>query len=211
MTAAAWTAAICNAGSTGIRPAAGGSAARGYTLRMELLADGKFAYGEERDIEVWPDAIPPAAGDAAQGSCCSIRRGRRRMYSRRPAWPFRTGEAGGAGDQAGARPCWCWVRARCRGDEEAAGRRLAAFADAGGRIVVLMQGNLLPCLPVRTTLGDRRVVQHDVPAHPQHPILKGLDAWDLQFWAAGPRDGVRLVYAAGRRFVRAVGRRRGRP
>ena len=37
-----------------------------YTLRLDLLADGQFAYGEERDIEVYPDIIPALAKPARQ-------------------------------------------------------------------------------------------------------------------------------------------------
>lgn len=32
-----------------------------YTLKLELLADGKFVYGEERDLEIWPGPPPKAA------------------------------------------------------------------------------------------------------------------------------------------------------
>jgi hypothetical protein len=60
---------------------------------------------------------------------------------------------------------------------------LGNFVAAGGRIVVLCQENLLPGIPVQTTLEKKEWCSILFSRTPQHPLLKGIEAWDLCFWA----------------------------
>ena len=65
----------------------------------------------------------------------------------------------------------------------AAAAPLGHFVAAGGRIVALRQENLPPGLPVQTTLEKKEWCSILFPRTPQHPLLAGIDAWDLCFWA----------------------------
>ncbi len=122
-----------------------------YTLRMELTGDGKFAYGEERDIEVWPDAIPPLPAMRRKIALFDPT-GKTAEVFKKAGVAFAKLEKLAAPETKPGQTVLVLGEGAVRGDEEAAGGALAAFADAGGRIVVLMQGKLLPCLPVHTTL-----------------------------------------------------------
>ena len=152
-----------------------------YTLRLELTADGKFAYGEERDIEVWPDAVPPLATPTRRIALFDPS-GETAAVFRKAGIPFAAMEKLAAPEGEPSETVLVLGQRSVRGDEAAAGS-LSAFADAGGRIVVLMQEKLLPGLPVRTTLEPRQWCSIGFLRTPQHPILKGLDSWDVQFWS----------------------------
>ena len=54
-----------------------------FTLRMRLLADGAFVYGERRDLEIWPRRGRPSKRQGER-SCSSTRAApRRRCFARR--------------------------------------------------------------------------------------------------------------------------------
>jgi hypothetical protein len=213
-----------------------------YTLRMDLLADGKFAYGEERDIEIWPASMTKSWIKEAKSLI------HQKLYNKAvelmerikaldpqnlwveenedvykelalisqckdrsanpPAWlaePRKivlfdpSGQTAGVFKKAGiaftamdklgvpeGKPSETVLvlgEHAVQAKMEAAAGSLAAFADAGGRIVVLAQEKLLPALPVRTTLEPHEWCSMTFLRTPQHPILKGLDSWDLQFWS----------------------------
>jgi hypothetical protein len=152
-----------------------------YTLRLELLADGKFAYGEERALEVWPDAQPLLPKPA------------RRIVLFDPA-----GRTAGVFTKAGVSFTTMEKLATPEGHASetvlvlgegavepnmAAAASLTNFVAAGGRLVVLQQNNLLPGIPVQTTLEKREWCSILFPRTPQHPLLKDIDSWDLSFWA----------------------------
>ena len=154
-----------------------------YTLRLELMADGKFAYGEERDIEVWPDTVPALATPARRivlfDPC-----GETAAAFNRAGIPFTAMKKLAAPKGKASQTLLVLGQRAVQGNEEVAAGSLRAFAEAGGRILVLMQEKLLPALPVRTTLESRQWCSMTFLRTPQHPILKGLDSWDLQFWSA---------------------------
>ncbi len=202
-----------------------------FTLRLDLLADGKFAYGEERDIDVWPDTsvadilsargagVSPASSPSPAVSSSDVASAEleQQKQQRQEAGKMPATHAGGtpasrkialfdpAGLTAGVfkkagiaftaidklgvpegKPSETVLvlgEHAVQANMEAAASSLAAFADAGGRVVVLMQDRLLPALPIRTTLETHEWCSMNFPRTPQHPILKGIDPWDLQLWS----------------------------
>jgi hypothetical protein len=152
-----------------------------YTLRLELLADGKFAYGEERDIEVWPDTIPTLPALTRKISLFDPS-GKTAGIFKKAGIGFATMETLAAPEGKPSETVLVLGEGAVTAGKDAAGD-LSAFTSAGGRVVVLMQNKLLPNLPVRTTLEPHEWCSMTFLRTPQHPILKGLDSWDLQFWS----------------------------
>jgi len=163
-----------------------------YTLQMRLISEIALAYGEDRDIEVWPDA-PVQVGALARNWRCMIqgqhgqgvhvggRRVRGRQDARAPAgeasaWTFVIGE--GALDRTNAQ-------------QVEAMAALGKFVENGGRIVVLAQSALPEGLPATTEMEPREWVSQPFVRLPIHPVLDGVTSWDLHFWRtiAYPRAG----------------------
>ena len=154
-----------------------------YTLRLELLADGKFAYGEERDIEVWPDARVASGKPASRKIAIFDPAGRTAEIFEKAGIAFAKLEKLAAPETKPSETVLVLGEGAVQGNEEAVIGALSAFTEAGGRMVVLMQNKLLPGLPIRTTLEPHEWCSMTFLRTPQHPILKGLESWDLQFWS----------------------------
>ncbi|MCY3018172.1 MAG: hypothetical protein NTW87_03955 [Planctomycetota bacterium] len=153
-----------------------------YTLKLDLLADGNFAYGEERDIEVFPDNVPRFAAPARtlflfdpHGTTAEV--------FKKAGLPFTPVDKLAAPEGRASETVLVIGEHALRSDAESSAGALSAFAEAGGRVVTLMQDRLLSGLPIRTTLEKREWCSMLFLRTPQHPIVKGLDSWDLQFWA----------------------------
>ena len=161
------------------------------TLKLTLLADGKMAYEEERDLEVWPNAPIAAGGKTAR---------RLSVYDPRGATAKALTQAGVAFDtinfltlpagQVGSTALLIGEGAidpATQADQE----RLSAYVQAGGRVLVLAQtpttaselNRVLGNLPVNTTLETRQWSSMPFVRTPQHPALKGITSWDLHFWS----------------------------
>jgi uncharacterized protein YecT (DUF1311 family) len=180
-----------------------------FTLRLELMADGKFAYGEERDIEVWPcstgilpvSSLSPAVSSSSEqqkqqqrhgqdGHATQTRKiaifdpaGKTTEIFKKAGIAFTKMDKLAAPETKPAETVLILGEGAVQGNEEAVTGALSGFTEGGGRIVVLMQSKLLPGLPIRTTLESREWCSMTFLRTPQHPILKGLESWDLQFWS----------------------------
>ena len=153
-----------------------------YTMRLELLADGKFAYGEDRDIEVWPDTTPSVPAMTRKIALFDPA-GKTADVFKKAGIAFAALEKLAAPQTTPSETVLVLGEGAVQGNEDAAIGALSAFTEAGGRIVVLMQNKLLPGLPIRTTLEPREWCSMTFLRTGQHPILKGLESWDLQFWS----------------------------
>ena len=154
------------------------------TLKLTLLADGKLAYEEDRDLDVWPDR-PVAAGKFF---------GRIALYDPRGATANAMRRAGAAFKQINFltppdtngddRP-----QALVIGEDaidattQADLEKLSAFVHSGGRVLVLAQQRALGGLPVTTSLETREWSSIPFVRTPQHPVLRGVSSWDLHFWS----------------------------
>ena len=153
-----------------------------YTLRMDLLADGKFAYGEERDLEIWPDTIPTLPAPVRKIALFDPS-GQTAGVFKKAGIAFTAMDKLGVPEGKPSQTVLVLGEHAVQANMDAAAGSLSAFADAGGRVVVLAQDKLLPALPVRTTLEPHEWCSMTFLRTPQHPILKGLDSWDLQLWS----------------------------
>ena len=153
-----------------------------YTLRLELRADGKFVYGEDRDIEVWPDAVPARPAPTRKIALFDPS-GKTAGVFKKAGIGFTAMETLGAPEGKPSETVLVLGEHAVKDKMDAAAGALSAFTNAGGRVIVMMQEKLLPALPIRTTLEPHEWCSMVFLRTPQHPILKGLDSWDLQFWA----------------------------
>lgn len=153
-----------------------------YTLRLELLADGKYAYGEERGIEVYPDVTPKLAALARKIALFDPS-GKTAEVFKKAGIPFAVLDKLSAPEGKPLETVLVLGERALQGGVESAAGSLNALTEAGGRVVAMMQERLPPGLPIRTTLESREWCSMVFLRTPQHPILQGLDSWDLQFWA----------------------------
>jgi hypothetical protein len=169
-----------------------------FVLKLELLADGRFAYGEDRSIAVFPDAPVPAGALA------------RKLFLFDPAGATATAftQAGIAFEtvsELSAPPGEATASALVIGENALTPTRqhsnspsLHSYVSAGGRVLVLAQKHLLSGLPVRTQLETREWSSMPFVRTPQHPVFSGdfgsstpaprpsaLSSWNLHFWNPG--------------------------
>lgn len=160
------------------------------TLRLSLFADGKIAYQEDRDLEVWLDSAVPA-GKIARQIALYDPKGETGKVLRRAGVAFESinfltapsGPCDGAALVIGEGA----IDESTQADQE----RLSAYVQAGGRVLVLAQspasgaqmGRALGNLPVSTTLETRQWSSMPWVRTPQHPVMAGISSWDLHFWS----------------------------
>jgi hypothetical protein len=149
-----------------------------YVLKLELVADGAFAYGEERDIAVWPDATVPV-GTLGRTLFLFDPAGATAAAFAKAGIPFEpvTILAAPKGQAASS--------ALVIGENAlgaATADTLSPYVAAGGRVLVLAQTNTLAGLPVRIQLEAREWSSMPFVRTPQHPVLHGISSWDLHFW-----------------------------
>lgn len=153
-----------------------------YTLKLDLFADGKFVEGEERDIQVYPDALAQFAAPQRKIFLFDPA-GKTAGIFRKAGIPFTPIDKLGAPAGKPSDAVLVLGEGAVKGDADAAGAMIA-FTDAGGRIIALMQDKLPPGLPVKTTLDPREWCSMLFMRTPQHPLLQGLVPGDLRFWAS---------------------------
>ena len=152
-----------------------------FTLRLRLLADGCFVYGEQRTIDIWPAHQPPIAPTSRNivlfdpaGTTAGVFQKAGLAFTRineitRPEGdPLKSVLVIGEG--------------ALKADTPVNTGSLLSYVSVGGRVVVLAQERVLPGLPVRTGLEPREWVSMPFVRTPQHPVLSGVSSWDLHFW-----------------------------
>jgi hypothetical protein len=154
-----------------------------YTLQLRLEADGKFVSGEDRDIDVWPDAAIPA-GELARKVMLFDPKGDTAKAMKEAGVTFETTKT--LAVPAGDASAWVFIIGEGTLDEKTAmqAAALGKFVDDGGRVVVLAQSVLPQGLPASTMLESREWVSQPYVRLPIHPLLNGFTSWDLHFWTA---------------------------
>ena len=152
-----------------------------FTLLLKVLADGKFVYGEDRDIEVWPKE-PPAAPKLARKLYLFDPAGATAPVLKRAGAVFTLMPALGAPEGDPAASALILGESVVQPDENSGPAALANFVTRGGRVLVLAQNHRLAGLPVKTDIETKEWVSMPFVRAPQHPIMGGVTSWDLHFW-----------------------------
>jgi hypothetical protein len=152
------------------------------TLSLRLEADGKFVYGEERDIEVWPDQ-PAQAGTLARKVLLFDPARTTADPLRKAGVPFETIKTLAAPDGDANTVALVIGESALDESDAAAVGKLAAFIEAGGRLLILAQNANPGPLPAVTKLEPRLWASQLFVRMGSHPILQGIRDWDLHFWS----------------------------
>jgi hypothetical protein len=154
-------------------------------LQLRLESDEKFVYGEDRDIEVWPDT-PILVGEMTRKVALYDPKGDTAKAMKEAGATFELAQtlAAPSGEASG----WVLVIGEGALEDTATHHQqmaaLAKFVEDGGRIVVLAQTVQPHGLPASTTMENREWVSQPYVRLPIHPVLEGVTSWDLHFWAA---------------------------
>jgi len=158
-----------------------------FMLELRLYSDGEFACGEDRDIEIWPDSSIPV-GALARKIYLYDPKGDTAVVLKAALCEFESLKAITAPEGDPARSVV--VIGEGALDKESAQdiAKLASFADAGGRILILAQKVAPQGLPARLALESREWTSQPYVRVPIHPIFSGnprseISSWDLHFWA----------------------------
>jgi hypothetical protein len=156
-----------------------------FTLDMRMFSDGKFAYGEQRDLEVLPK---PTAEKSA-------------MVARKVGLYDPSGKTAHALDELTDYVGVDYTELKDLSDVKADIRtviigedalteasaaetgKLEKFVSDGGRVFIFAQKVTPGGLPVTTSLEPKMWASQTFIQAPDHPVVQGVSPWDLQFWA----------------------------
>ena len=117
-----------------------------YTLQLRLESDGVFVYGEDRDVDVWPDAVI-RAGELTRKIMLYDPKGDTAKAIKEAGVEFETAKtlAAPEGDPSG----WVFVVGEETLNESTScqAEALGKFVDSGGRVIMLAQKYLPMGLP----------------------------------------------------------------
>jgi Tfp pilus assembly protein PilF len=163
-----------------------------FTLQLRLHSEGEFVCGEDRDIDVWPSSAKATAGKPV--APVAVGPLSRKVFLFDP-----TGKTAAALKAASCAFVKLETLAAPKGEPGQAVvvigegalnagsakdvANLGAFADEGGRILILAQTVTPQGLPARVALESREWTSQPYVRLPNHPVLDGIDSWDLHFWA----------------------------
>jgi hypothetical protein len=159
-------------------------------LALRLEADGRFVYGEERDIEVWPDEPVPAGPLARKVGLFEPAGSNRTATAEGPTAralaaagvPYERIEALASLDARAAALLTLVIAEGALNEQNADLAPLQPFVEAGGRVLVLAQTVSPQGLPADTKLEAREWSSMPFVRLGTHPILQGVSSWDLHFW-----------------------------
>lgn len=155
-----------------------------FTLDMRMTSDGKFAYGEQRDIEVWPK-LTPAKGNAPGllvGVYDPSGKTQQALRELLDVEMLPTELKDLSEPKADIRAVIIGEDVLTEANAAEVGR-LEKFVTDGGRVVILAQKVTPGGLPVATKLEPKLWASQTFIQAPENFILNGLSSWDLQFWA----------------------------
>lgn len=159
-----------------------------YTLNARMYAGGKFEFGRELDIDVWPGE-PISPGQL-----------QRQVYVFDPA-----GKTAAVLNKMGVKHqllasvgdpisqpdgSVLIIGEETLSAENAAGcLKVLEFVKAGGRTIILQQTITPLGLPAPTKLDTVQWASICFNRMPLHPVVDGLSSWDLSFWGVNHVSG----------------------
>ena len=152
-----------------------------FVLSVRLEADGRLAYGEQRDIEVWPDEPMKMAG-GRRTVLLFDPPGDTAAVLRRAGLEFGKIDALAAMDADAAAEALLVIGEGALDETAADLAPLQRFVEKGGRVLVLAQNVTPRGLPTDTKLEPREWSSMPFVRLGDHPILNGISSWDLHFW-----------------------------
>lgn len=146
-----------------------------------------FAYGEQRDIEVWPDkpirVLPSEVKNPLRQVFLFDPKGQTAEVLKKASVTFKplTDLSIPESEPKGS----VVIIGEGALDESNAGQvaSLAKFVESGGRVLILAQSVTPGGLPVATKLEPREWSSQLFVRVPTHPVVSGITSWDLHFWA----------------------------
>ena len=156
-----------------------------FVFDTRLEENGKLVYGEQRDIEVWPDK-PAAVGQASKlskGVLLFDPKGKTAETFKAAGIAFQAAPeiAAPAGDAADTMFIVGEGALDAKNASEVA--KLDGFAAAGGRVLILAQTTSPVGLPAATRIDSREWYSQTFVRTGTHPIVDGVTSWDLHFWS----------------------------
>ena len=183
-------------GNTGWRHATSSDDTLSFTLpdvqkRTKLVLDtrleenGKLVYGEQRDIEVWPDK-PGTAAKLARSIFLFDPKGKTAEVFKAAGVGFETLESLAVLEKTAVDPKTAMIvvgeGALDEKNAPAVGR-LDSLAADGASVLILAQTVSPYGLPAAARIDNREWYSQTFVRMGEHPIVKGITSWDLHFWA----------------------------
>jgi hypothetical protein len=157
-----------------------------YVLDLRLESNGKLVYGEQRDIEVWPDAPASALPMTNRNIFLFDPKGKTAEVFKAAGIKFTRVESLDTlemfqdprahmlivvGEQAlDTTNAWTFAK-------------LNELVSHAARVLVLAQTVSPMGLPAATKIDPREWSSQTFVRMGSHPILKGVTSWDLHFWS----------------------------
>jgi hypothetical protein len=151
-----------------------------YVLDLRLTSADKLVYGEQRDIEVWPDAPASTLVKTSRPIVLFDPTGKTADVFKAAAIMFQPAKEIAA--PAGSAVFVIGEGALDK-DNAASVAKLDEFVAGGGRVLVLAQTVPPVGLPAATRIDPREWSSMPFVRAGNHPILEGITSWDLHFWA----------------------------
>ncbi len=152
-----------------------------FTLKAQLESDGQFVCGEEWDIEVWP-AKAPEAGALVRRVLLYDTKGTTAKALEAMAVKFTTIDSFALPIDKPSETTVIVGENALNQFSSGITAPLAKFVELGGRVVILAQEATPANLPVETFLEPRKWSSQVYVRSGSHPIVKGLNSYDLHFW-----------------------------
>jgi hypothetical protein len=154
-----------------------------FTLDVRMVADGKFCFGRQLDVDVWPSP-PPPVGDLKRSVVLFDPAGNTGKVLERMGIPYRPLNALSETIPQPADTLLLIGEETLDEASATATLKVLDFVKAGGRAVFLQQTVEPMGLPAPAKVDKLQWSSLCFNRMAMHPIVRGLTTWDLSFWGA---------------------------
>jgi hypothetical protein len=157
-----------------------------FVFDTRLEENGKLVYGEQRDIEVWPDKPASVAVKAGRSIFLFDPKGRTAEVFKTTGIPFQTLESLTSLEKMtiDANAMLIAVGEGALDEKNASTvAKLDSLAAQGASVLILAQTTSPVGLPAATRIDSREWYSQTFVRMGTHPIVDGITSWDLHFWA----------------------------